>query len=199
MPSSWYVARTNPRAEFMATNQLENDGFEYYLPLVSTPSQNPAKPDAPLFPGYLFLRYDAESPKSVSLRSVRGLIGLVNFDGVAPCIPDDVISRLRQTVADMNESGGLASRFLPGERVWVRWGASDSEDLAKVVSDAKSPGGRVKVLVEFLGRLVSGEVSRSNIRSANTDEAVDQVVRDYSRRRTRGKGRYVHGVALRPA
>ena len=195
MAVAWYVARTNPRAEFLVQNQLEIKGFEYYLPVVATPSPRPGRTDAPLFPSYLFLRYDAESPESSPLRSIPGLAGLVNFDGVAPPVPDEVIGCLRETVAEMNESGGLCSSFQPGDRVWVRWGTSDSENLAKVISDTKSSQGRVRVLIEFLGRLVQGEVSRSKIRSVHPGEALNDHGRGRSSRRTRGKGRYVHGAA----
>ena len=198
MALAWYVVRTNPRAEFLARNQLEINGFEYYLPVVSTPDAKPGKEDTPLFPSYLFLRYDIESPESTSLRSIPGLNGLVNFDGVAPQIPDDVIGSLRQTVAQMNQTGGLSASFQPGDRVWVRWGSGETEDLAKVISDARSPQGRVRVLIEFLGRLVHGEVSRSNVRPANEGDYSSHTSQERSRRRTRGKGRYVHGVALRP-
>jgi len=199
MALAWYVARTNPRAEFLAQDQLESKGFEYYLPVVSTTSPRPGRADAPLFPSYLFLRYDVESPESVSLRSIPGLNGLVNFNGMTPSVPDEVIGCLRQTVAEMNETGGLSSKFQPGDRVLVRWGSSETENLAKVVSDTKSPRGRVQILIEFLGRLVSGEVSRSNIRLANNDEDFNAQGQERSRRRTRGKGRYVHGVAPGPS
>jgi len=198
MALAWYVARTNPRAEFLVQDQLENKGFEYFLPVVSTLSPRPGRADAPLFPSYLFLRYDVESPESTSIRTIPGLTGLVNFDGVTPAVPDEVIGSLRQTVADMNEGGGLTSKFWPGEQVWIRWGPGDTEDLAKVVSDTKSPRGRGQVLIEFLGRLVSGEVSRANIRPVHETEALEIEGQKRSRRRTRGKGRFVFGAAPRP-
>ena len=197
MPAAWYVARTNPRAEYPARNQLEINGFEYYLPVTSTESPRPGREDAPLFPSYMFLRYDAGSPESSSLRSIPGLAGLVNFDGVAPPVPDEVIDSLRQAVAEMNESRGISTTFQPGDRVWVRWGASETEDLAKVISDTKSPQGRIRILIEFLGRSVHGEVSRSKIRSVHPGEALNDHGQGPARRRTRGKGRYVQGAAHR--
>ena len=194
MALAWYVARTSPRAEFLVRDQLESKGVEYFLPIVSTLSPRKGRDDAPLFPGYLFVRDDFESLRINSLRSMPGSMGLVTFDGTAPLIPDAVIASLRQRVAEMNSSGGLRRRFQPGEQVWVRWGSSKSEDLAQVISDAKSPQGRVRVLMEFLGRLVPADVAQSNIRPARDDEASRHQFRVPFRRRTRGKGRYVHGV-----
>jgi len=199
MALAWYVARTSPRAEFVARDQLESKGFEYYLPVISTESPRRRSTDAPLFPSYLFLRYDTESPESISLRTMQGLTGLVNFDGVAPPIPDEVIFCLRQRIAEMNESGGLCSRFRPGEQVWIRWGAGESEDLAEVVTDTRSPQARVRVLIEFLGRLVHGEVHRANIRPVHEDEVSRNEHRGRFPRRTRGKGRYVSGVGAGPS
>lgn len=197
MALAWYVARTNPRAEYLARDQLEGKGIEYYFPVVSTQSPRQGREDAPLFPSYLFLRYDVESSESTSLRAMPGLTGLVTFDGVAPLVPDDVIVNLRQRVAEMNESGGVRSRFKTGDRVWVRWGSGDTEDLAEVLADTRSAQGRVSVLIEFLGRLVRGEVHRSNIRLADNAEASGHKYGNLSRRRTRGKGRWIEGFGSR--
>ena len=199
MALAWHVARTNPRAEYLAGTQLESKGFEYYLPVVSTQTARPGRGDAPLFPSYLFLRYDIDSPESIPLRAIPGMAGLVNFGGVAPPVPDDVIERLRQSVANMNENGGTRRRFQTGEQVWVRWGSGETEDLAEVISDGKSPQSRVAVLIEFLGRLVHGEVSRSKIRPASEDEAKKIEDRGRFRRRTRGGRRYVQGIDTRPS
>ena len=199
MALAWYVARTNPRAEYLARDQLENKGVEYYLPVVSNQSPRKGRQDAPLFPSYLFLRYDTESPESTSLRAIPGLTGLVNFDGVAPLIPDDVIVHLRQLVAEMNESGGVRSRFKPGDQVWVRWGSGETEDLAEIVADTRSAQGRVRVLIEFLGRLVHGDVPRSSIRPVQDGEPAGNKVRSLSRRRTRGNGRWIEGFGTRAA
>jgi len=198
MALAWYVARTNARAEFLARDQLESKGIEYYLPVVSTLTPRRGRADTPLFPSYLFLRYDAESPERISLRAIPGMAGLVNFDGVAPPVPDEVIGHLRQTVVEMNESGGLCTRYQPGDRVWIRWGHGETEDIAEVLSDTRSPRSRVRVLIEFLGRLVHGEVPRSCIRAAHADEAMENEGRGRFRR-TRGKGRYVNGVGARPS
>jgi transcription antitermination factor NusG len=124
---------------------------------------------------------------------MRGLTGLVTFDGVAPLVPDDVIANLRQRIAEMNEGDGLLSRFKPGDKVWVRWRSGETEDLAEVVSDTRSAQGRVRVLIEFLGRLVHGEIPRSSIRPIDDSEASGSEDRSFSRRRTRGKGRWIQG------
>lgn len=194
MALAWYVVRTNPRSELIAHNHLVNYGFEHYLPLVAPLDSVSKGYEVPLFPSYLFLRYDIESPESTSLRSIPGLNGLVNFDGVPPSIPDAVIDSLRQTVALINETGGLTDRYQSGDRVWVRWGNGATEDLARVISDSRSPHSRVRVLIEFLGRLVHGEVSRSNIRPANDGDNPSQVSPNRARRRTRGRGRYVSNL-----
>ena len=192
MSLAWHVARTKSRAEHLAKDQLESRGFEYFLPVVSTLSLRRGREHSPLFPGYLFLRHDTESP--TPLHAISNLVGLVTFDGVAPVIPDDTIICLRQRVAEMNRAGGLRPRFRPGEEVWIRWGHCETEGLAEVVADAKSPHGRVRVLMDFLGRMVHAEVSQSNIRLAAHDDALMNEDRVRFRRRTRGKGRYLHGV-----
>ena len=62
MGSNWYVLRTEPRAEYMATREMDRDGFEVFFPCVEAAHSRFGHADTPLFPGYLFLRCDKFSP-----------------------------------------------------------------------------------------------------------------------------------------
>ena len=96
MGKAWYVLRTESRAEYMAANALESDGYEVYLPKVKTPTPRIGHFDVPLFPGYLFLRCDIESQGWPMFHREHRVAGWIRFDGSVSPIPDDIVSRYQQ-------------------------------------------------------------------------------------------------------
>lgn len=194
MALAWYVARTRPFAEYRAKDHLERMEIECFLPAASTPSPRRGREDAPLFPGYLFTRYNLEQWGTGALRWGPGLAGLVAFGGVAPSVPDEVIDELRERVVEIDKSGGRWNRFHPGDPVVVRLGSRGTESLAEVVTDAKSPTGRVWVLLEFLGRLAHAEVPWQNLRPAPGGYGANESGAYLPHRRTRGRGRFLRAV-----
>jgi transcriptional antiterminator RfaH len=200
MAHKWYVARTKALAEYTARDRLETAGCKVFLPCVGTVRPRRGREDAPLFPGYLFLRYDLDQMGWQLLNQVPQLVGLVAFNGVVPPVPDEVIGELKERVEGINGSGGLWTRFRPGERVQVTLGPVES--LAEVVTEAKSPRGRVRVLLEFLGQLVDAEVPWKDVRPDGGHDGVRsaQSTKYKSQRRlrrTRGGGRYTKGFGPR--
>jgi len=186
MAPAWYVARTRSLAEYRARDHLEAMDVECFLPTVSTPSPRRGREDdAPLFPGYLFVRYELQEWSTRPLGWGQDLARLVTFGGVAPSVPEQLIDQLRHRVAEINGSGGLWKRYQPGDRVLVRLGSPEWESLAVVVKGAKSPEGRVRVLLEFMGRQVQAQVPWRDVRPAPDGYAIWR-----RRRGTRGRGRH---------
>ena len=190
MSLNWYVVRTKSQCEYLAARRLRRDGFQIFLPLAGSPTPRAGRKDSPLFPGYLFLRYDVDNQDWPSLRQMPGILGWVRFGGVVPAIPDEVVDLLVERVKAINQSGGLWTRFKRGQRVQVV--AGRMEGLAEVIEEPRSPEDRVRVLLDFMGRQVPARVPWLNLRSINA-EAEDVRVR----RRTRGKGRWVRGAGPR--
>jgi transcriptional antiterminator RfaH len=60
----WYVVQSKPREELRAEHFLKEKGFQVYLPLMGvaiTRGFRNVMKEKPLFPSYLFCRFDAES------------------------------------------------------------------------------------------------------------------------------------------
>ena len=195
MAQRWYVIRTKPQCEYVAAGALERDGFEFFFPCVRTRRPRAGRADIPLFPGYIFLRYDPDLPQWPAIRSLPGILGWVRFGSVAPTLPDKDISNLAQRVGDINEEGGLWTRFRKGERVRVVSGKVDS--LAELVDEPNSPEARVRVLLEFMGRRISAQVPYSQLQRVSDD--LFEAVHRRRLRRTRGGGRWIRGSGPRAA
>lgn len=192
--TGWYVARTKPQSEYLARDYLEARGIECFLPTLTTPMPRRGRKDAPLFPGYLFARYDLGEWGTEFLRWGHGLVGIVAFDGFAPAIPADAIDALRYRVEAINAWDGAWIRFQPGDAVAVRLGSRDSEHFAEVATQPISPKGRVRVLLEFMGRLTRAEVPWQYVRPLGRGEYMPRSEYTHIRRRiTRGRGRRIGG------
>ena len=201
MSAAWYVIRTQSRAEYIAAAELHREGFEVFLPRIKAAGHRMGHDDAPLFPGYLFLRWEAGPEAWPSFRPAHRVLGWVAFNGEIPSLTDAMVSELRERVDAMNHEGGLWRRFQAGERVQVNSGNMHS--LAEVVEDSKSPHARVKVLLNFMGRMISAQVPWETVQPIENHS--ESYLEDQSSarprvpRRTRGKGRWVRGFEPRPA
>ncbi len=191
MGQSWYTIRTKPQSEYVATAELERQGFEVFLPCVKSPQPRIGRDDVPLFAGYLFLHCDLNSPEVPSFSVAPHVLGWLNFDGVIPPMPNDAITALTERLEVINSDGGLWRRFEAGETVEVV--AGHFQGFAQVVEAAKSPEARVKVLIEFMGRTVPAQVPWESLRSVE-NAAGWGLPRS---RRTRGGRRWIRGFGSR--
>ena len=187
----WYVARTEPRAEFVAAEELARDGYDVFFPRITEPSPRPGHTETPLFPGYLFLHCDPEAEGWPSFRGVHRITGWVSFGGEVPCLPDGDVAELMERLELINQQGGMLRRFSPGEKVHVD--AGNLQGLAEVVEGAKSPKARAKVLLRFMGRLVQAQVPWESLRPLEDRPEERQRLP----RRTRGGGRWIKDFGSR--
>ena len=196
MSVKWYAARTKPKAEYLARYHLETAGVEVFMPCVQTLPIRPGHQDTPLFPGYIFVHYDLENQGTGFLRRCPDLLGLVQFGGEVPAIPDEVIDYVAERANAINGTGGLWHSFQPGETVRVTLGPTES--LAEVIEGAKSPEARVRVLLELLGHLVEAKVPWRNVQPVSANGIMWNLTGKRPRR-TRGNGRWVQGHGPRKA
>ena len=196
MALKWYVARTRPLAEYTTRYNLEAAGVEVFLPCSPSRSPRPGHGDSPLFPGYLFLRHDLEGEGTGILNRLPQPVRLVAFGEVVPPVPDEVVAGLVRRVEAIGGSGGLWTRFRAGDVVRVTLGSD--ENLAEVLEETKSSRARVRVLLEFLGRLVEAEVPWWDVQPVG---AHSQLWNEHGRppRRTRGRGRRIRAATPVPA
>ena len=195
MSLRWYLARTRPLAEYMARDNLATVGVQAFLPCSRTQTPRPGHRDAPLFPGYLFVRYDVEGLGWGHLSRVPQIVGPVAFGGDVPPVPDEVIEELDNRVNAIEARGGLWRRFRAGERVHVALGHIES--LGRVIQETTSSQGRVRVLLEFLGRQVEAQVPGWGLSPVAEGDSVthghDDTVKRRPQRHTRGGGRWIKG------
>lgn len=97
MDESWYVVLCKSKQEKRAQEHLSNQGGRVFLPTITVEKINKGQRQQvtePLFPGYLFLQCASDSPLLGTLRSTRGVRGLLRFGEkvvkVAPLLIGDL-------------------------------------------------------------------------------------------------------------
>jgi transcription antitermination factor NusG len=146
----------------MAAISLANKGYEHYLPCYRQRrrwSDRVAETECPLFPGYVFCRFDVF--KRLPILTTPGVISVVGVGREPRAIPDAEIAAVEKVVNSGLHAGPWP--YLPdGQRVRIEKGA-----LAGVegVVIRKKDEWRIVVSIHMLQRSVSAEVERDWIHS----------------------------------
>jgi transcription termination/antitermination protein NusG len=97
--TAWYAIWTRSRHEQVVREQLEQKGYDTFLPTITRWSRwkdRKKKVDWPLFPGYCFARFDPR--ERLPILKCTGVVSIVSFDGDIVSIPDVEIDSIRKLV-----------------------------------------------------------------------------------------------------
>lgn len=160
-PVYWYALHIRSNAEKKAQELLQQRHIPEYLPLYTEKrrwTDRTKTIERPVFPGYLFARFDPEMQKR-DILAVPGVLRILGApDPIA--VKDDEIENIRRLV----EAGPvLPCGPVVGETVVVRKGP-----LAGVIGTVQKIKGafRVVVNVHLLNRAVAAEVDADSIAKA---------------------------------
>ena len=163
----WYAVCCKPRQEAVAEENLLRQGFHVYLPRIRMRQRRRRQwIDAVevLFPRYIFIRVDPQRRSTATVRSTRGVVGLVRFGGRPAVVPDAVMDALKQRE---DAASGLHQDnrplFSSGEPVKLVDGPLAGMEGVFTQQDGDK---RVIVLLELLGKANKVSVSRDWIARA---------------------------------
>jgi len=159
MGHPWLTLCTKQNMERHVEEFLSSQGVEAYLPQAEQYIvRRRRKERVPFFPGYLFAWVEPTSPKYMALTWTPGLKGIVRFDGRVAYVPDEIVAEIKQRLYNLTSSGYFDRRcpYQPGDRVRIRAGPFQGFDA--IFDRGLSRQGRVRVLLELLGRLTGCEV-----------------------------------------
>jgi len=163
--SAWRAVYCKAREERRAEAHLENQGFEVFLPRVRTRWRRHGHSSVrvePMFPRYLFVSLAAFEDDWSTIRSTRGVSGLVRFGDQFPVVPNDFVAALRDkhaTAGAVDITG--VQEMKPDDPVEITDGALAG---MRAVFRASSGKERVIVLMSLLNREKEIEVPRDCVR-----------------------------------
>jgi transcriptional antiterminator RfaH len=156
----WYAIHTKPRQEAMARTSLEREGVETFFPKLRrrrTIRRVRKWVTGPLFPGYIFARFDVVKSGRL-VKYATGVIKIVSFGGKPAIVEDAIVTAIVQH-SDDDVLTVEAPKFQPGDRVEIRKGPlrglqgiferqMSDRDRVLVLLDTLARGARVQVFIE---------------------------------------------------
>ena len=153
----WYAIRVRSRFEHRTSNLLRDKGFEQFFPVYRSRrvwSDRVKELDVPLFPGYVFCRFDAAAPLNVL--NTPGVIHIVSA-GMKPVPVEQREILAIQTICN----SGLTTRPWPflevGRQVRIERGPLAGTE--GIVVEMKTQL-RLVVSITLLQRSVAAEIDR---------------------------------------
>lgn len=98
----WRVVKTNPRKEEGTATVLSAGSAETYLPKMrGLSARGPAAGRMqPVFPGYIFARFDAGLGDFAVVRRTPGVAYLLGYEGIPVAVPEDVVLAVRRRLQE---------------------------------------------------------------------------------------------------
>lgn len=163
----WNLIHTKPRLETSASQNLEQQGYEVYLPLIAREKLSKGRLtiiNEPLFPRYLFVKLTGKSESKgwSPIRSTRGVSRIVVFGSEPAKVDFNVVESIKAYEELQHENPNRY--FTAGDKVQLTEGPFAGIDAIYQMSDGIK---RAYVLIELISKSVRLQVDPSNLRMAS--------------------------------
>ena len=173
--SKWFLVYTKAREEERAKKNLENQGFETFLPMIATEKRTQPKSFSlkPLFPRYIFTAINLESDNWTEIKSTRGVSHVVVFGKTMASVPYSVIRFLRRRVDDNDILKQKITRkiFQKGDKIIIKKGPLKGKEATFLSKTGKE---RVRILLKLMNELIIAEVPRQDV---DTSKAILETLK----------------------
>jgi transcriptional antiterminator RfaH len=161
--TTWFLAQFKPNSHKIAERNLNQQGFQTFLPMQEQTKRAQGKfltHIRPLFPGYLFVALDIGQGSWRSVNSTYGVTRLVSFGKEPTPVPLGLIAQLMLRCD--HEGKLLPPKLLkPGDQVTLTKGPFT--DFVATI-DSIAPDKRIWVLMELMGAPTRVAVSADDLR-----------------------------------
>jgi transcriptional antiterminator RfaH len=159
---SWYLIHSKPRQEVCALDNLQRQGFECFLPIITVEKLRRkllVPVPEPLFPRYLFIRLDAgQQGRSWNpIRSTTGVSRLVSFGQVPAKVDEALVLGIQ---AQLQAQPVQQMLFTPGEPLRINQGPFAGLEAVYQMPDGQA---RVMVLIELLSKKVGLSIEPAGV------------------------------------
>ena len=151
MSNEWFILQFKSNSHHLAAKNLNRQGFETFLPLHNTTSRKLSRfinASKPLFPGYMFVRFDKAEPGWHKINNTYGVSRLITFNSNLNSISNSFIDSLMKRY-------DLSGKLLPiqklkkGDQVTVLTGPF-ANFIATV--ETYETDQRIWILMDLMGR-----------------------------------------------
>ena len=162
MSKEWFVLQFKSNSQHIAAKNLNRQGFETFLPLHDTTSRKLSRfinTSKPLFPGYMFVRFNKADSNWHKINNTYGVSRLITFNSIIKSIPTIFVDHLMKRY-------DLSGKLLPiqklkkGDQVTVLTGpfANFIATVEKYEADQ-----RICILMDLMGRKTKIQTPSDNL------------------------------------
>jgi len=97
MSKEWFILQFKSNSHHLAAKNLNRQGFETFLPLQDTTSRRLSRftnISKPLFPGYMFIKFDRAESEWHKINNTYGVSHLITFNSILKSIPITFVDSL---------------------------------------------------------------------------------------------------------
>ena len=149
----WFLARYKTNSFRLAEKNLNNQGFETFLPMsvVTVRKSNRfLTSDQPVFPGYIFVKFNPQKDNWQVINNTYGINKLVCFSGLPQQVPNYVIRELKMR-CDTKHNLFTPNQIHPNQTMEFFQGPF-TNFVATI--DTIQPNDRINLLLDFMGQAV---------------------------------------------
>ncbi len=146
----WHVVITRAQQEARAAIELTKQDFEVYLPILDS---------KPMFPRYIFTKFNRETDNWGVIRSTRGCCDLLKTGFLPANVPTHAMDAI-MSYRPSQEPTQAQTQFTKGDAVTIASGPLQGLSGLFVADKQK----RISCLLEICGKRV--EVARDSVRAA---------------------------------
>ena len=141
---NWYLIKTKPQQEAIATQNLANQGFNVFLPKAIIKNKT-----TPLFPGYLFIQLDDKTQNWTPIHSTKGVSNFVRFGLSFAKVSHQIINIIKtQQQQTIDKIIDLSSHH-QGDTVEIQTGAFKGQ---QAIFKNYNSNDRVTILLKLIGQ-----------------------------------------------
>ena len=161
--SKWVLVYTKPNQENKADINLQNQGFQTFLPKIShTQLDNRSVKIEVMFPRYIFVLVNELKSKWSAINSTKGVSQLIYFGQNIAHVPDYVIESIREQL----DSRGILNlkifekEYIQGDKLFLKDGLFKGQEAIFLSRKSKD---RVNVLLKLINNNVIADISSSEV------------------------------------
>ncbi len=153
--NKWYLIKTKPRQEIKAKQNLENQDYSTFCPMVKINDRLVV-----LFPGYLFIQLNDKTQDWSPINSTKGVSYFVKFGLNFAKVPNRVIEFIKINQHNTSDKLINLNKFKPGDKVQISDGPFNN--YMAIFKCYKSDE-RVILLMNLLGHEQSLSIKKETV------------------------------------
>ena len=166
MSKEWFILQFKSNSHHLAAKNLNRQGFETFLPLHETTSRRLSRfinTSKPLFPGYMFIKFDSAESEWHKINSTYGVSRLITFNSILKSIPTIFVDHLMKRY-------DLSGKLIPirklekGDHVTILEGPF--ADFIATVETYETEQ-RIWILMDLMGRKTKIQTSSDTLQLSN--------------------------------